>query len=155
MSLNIEKREYDENGILKNKQCNICFRMLPIEQYYSNKAQYDGHSNTCKECENASLSVRLKNYKRNAKNRNLNFNLTKEEFDKITSQPCYYCGDLGAISPSGFRYNGIDRKDSSQGYNLDNIVPCCKVCNLMKLDISEKDFLYHIQKIYEFQLWGD
>lgn len=152
MALNQDKREYDESGKLINKQCNVCFRMLPINQYYSNAAQYDGYSNTCKECENASLSVRLKNYKRNAKNRKLDFILSKEEFQNISSQTCFYCGEFGSTSPTGERYNGIDRIDSSLGYTLDNIVPCCSTCNRMKMDISQDDFLKQVYKITQYRV---
>ena len=148
------KREYDINGKLLNKKCNICFRMLPIQEYYSNKAQYDGHGNTCKECENASVSVRLKNYKRNAKNRTLQFNLTKDDFIQITSKQCSYCGGFGSVSPTGERYNGIDRIDSSKNYELDNVIPCCSICNKMKMDMSYRSFLYQIEKIYEYINFG-
>lgn len=125
--------------------------MLPINNYYANKAQYDGFSNCCKECENLSVSVRLKNYKRNAKNRNLYFELSKEDFINITSKECYYCGTFGSISPTGEKYNGIDRIDSSKGYEKNNVLPCCSICNKMKLDLSQHDFLYQVQKIVEFQ----
>lgn len=154
MAINKDKREFDSNGKLVNKQCNTCFRMLSINNFYSNKAQYDGFSNCCKDCEKASISARLKNYKRNAKNRNLCFQLSKEEFIEITKKPCYYCGDFGFISPTNEKYNGIDRIDSQKGYEKNNVVPCCSNCNKMKLDLSQNDFLYHIQKIYEFQNWG-
>lgn len=153
MAINKDKREYNNEGLLINKRCNVCNRMLPIDNYYSNKAQYDGFSNTCKECENSCVSVRFKNYKRNAKNRNLNFELSKEDFINITSQKCYYCGSFSSVSPTGEQYNGIDRINSSKGYYKDNIVPCCSICNKMKLDLSQQDFLYQIKKIIEFQEW--
>jgi hypothetical protein len=46
-----------------------------------------------------------------------------------------------------FRYNGIDRVDSSMGYVAGNVVPCCSTCNRMKLDHSYDDFIAHIKKI--------
>lgn len=37
--------------------------------------------------------------------------------------------------------NGVDRVDSSRGYDKENIVPCCKICNRSKSDMSESDFI--------------
>ena len=36
-------------------------------------------------------------------------------------------------------------------YNLDNCVPCCSKCNMMKNTLETKDFLDHIERIYTFQ----
>jgi hypothetical protein len=44
--------------------------------------------------------------------------------DTITSQPCYYCGNHKEI--------GADRLDNNKGHTKDNIVPCCKQCNMIK-----------------------
>jgi hypothetical protein len=46
-----------------------------------------------------------------------------------------------------FRWNGIDRIDSSKGYVPGNVVPCCTVCNIMKLDHSHAGFIAHIEHI--------
>lgn len=49
-----------------------------------------------------------------------------------------------------YLYNGIDRKDSSIGYLLENCVSCCSKCNQIKMDMSETDFLSHVTKIYRY-----
>ena len=46
------------------------------------------------------------------------------------------------------KYNGIDRIDSSKGYEYNNVVSCCKNCNSAKMELSIKDFKNHIIKIY-------
>lgn len=46
--------------------------------------------------------------------------------------------------------NGIDRIDSSEGYTLTNVIPCCTKCNRMKLNYTTRDFIDHISKIYHF-----
>lgn len=46
--------------------------------------------------------------------------------------------------------NGIDRKDSSKGYTIDNCVPCCTECNTMKSDLPLDVFYNRIDKIYKF-----
>jgi hypothetical protein len=50
-----------------------------------------------------------------------------------------------------FRWNGIDRIDSSRGYTPENTVPCCSTCNLMKSDSTHEAFLAHIEAIYAHQ----
>lgn len=69
--------------------------------------------------------------------------LTFVDFFALTQQPCFYCGleprQKYSISrkhrgteESEFVYNGLDRIDSNKGYDLDNVVPCCKACNFAK-----------------------
>ncbi len=42
---------------------------------------------------------------------------------------CHYCGE-----PIKLTCYGLDRKDNSRGYTLDNVVPSCFPCNASKLD---------------------
>ena len=95
------------------------------------------------------------NYRNNAKGRNLEFSLTIEDVKKILELPCHYCGTEPQVrGRHNVPMNGIDRVDNSVGYVLTNIVPCCKMCNMMKKGHSEKDFLHHIKKIYHFNKGG-
>lgn len=94
-------------------------------------------------------------YKRgNAQRRRICFELTLEEFAEVTSKNCHYCGATPAnnhIRTRGngsYVYNGIDRVDNNQGYIMSNIVPCCKRCNYMKLDLGQVEFIKHIESIY-------
>ena len=98
-------------------------------------------------------------YKYSAIKRNLTFDLPREDFDKIIVQNCHYCGmsptDQSYLSKSSKKYNafyasGVDRLDSSIGYNVDNCVPCCSRCNKMKMDLSYTDFITHVLDIREF-----
>lgn len=75
----------------------------------------------------------------------ISFNLTLQLFLSITSSVCFYCGQL---SPNK-NYCGIDRVDSSIGYEPTNCVPCCKICNKMKLNYSQQFFLAHAEKIHK------
>ncbi len=109
-----------------------------------------------------SLNTLIYTYKTNAKKRNLNFNLSKEEFKTITSSKCHYCGDEPKKEfkrpPSNnpfngnYVYNGIDRVNNNGGYVIDNCVSCCEACNRAKLKMSESEFLNHIEKIYNNRL---
>jgi hypothetical protein len=88
------------------------------------------------------------------------FTLTRKEFSMLTKDNCYYCGSPPSSSPKTVKrnynnelyiYNGIDRVDNSKGYDIDNCVTCCEICNRMKLDHSVDMFLNHIKKIIEHQ----
>lgn len=93
-------------------------------------------------------------YKKGARNRGHSFDLSKDQFRWITSQGCYYCGDAltntrrSPRTNGEYKYTGIDRVDNSKGYEIDNCVPCCRVCNKMKSGMGVKDFLVQIEKIY-------
>ena len=96
------------------------------------------------------LNRTLSYYKCNAKARNLEWNLTNDEFYKLITGSCVYCGKSANTSNEDF--NGIDRIDSTQAYYKDNCVPCCTMCNTMKLDYSTSEFLKHIQLIYNHSI---
>ena len=66
--------------------------------------------------------------------------LTFEEFKSFWQLPCHYCGaEIETI--------GLDRIDNSLGYKLDNVIPCCLRCNILKFFNTEKEFLDHCKKI--------
>ena len=139
-------RQRDENGNIVLKKCFRCGEWLSIENFWKNSSQKDGYTNECKNCCSSAKENRYNIYKKNAKRRNISFKVSKEEFYKITSEPCHYCGDIE-------KYNGIDRINSNQGYILNNCVPCCEYCNKMKLDYSTKFWIEHLKKIINF--YGD
>lgn len=103
----------------------------------------------CNKCqasfEDPELNKIKRAYKSNAKARGLSWELTDEQFLELVTKDCTYCGHSQ-------KYNGIDRIDSSKGYTINNCVPCCTWCNVMKLNHSESEFLAHIRQIYNFQL---
>jgi hypothetical protein len=77
----------------------------------------------------------------NRRNRHYVFALSFEEFSKLINDSCYYCGN--------FNCRGIDRLDNSIGYILENCVPCCEHCNIMKNKYSIEEFIEQIKKILE------
>lgn len=96
-------------------------------------------------------------YRANAKYRKLSFELTVDQFLKITKENCYYCN----VEPKQcykfllkkgvnglYYYNGIDRIKNKEGYFLSNCVPCCGTCNRTKGKMDEEEFLLLIKTIY-------
>lgn len=93
-------------------------------------------------------------YLQSAKRRKYIFNLSLEDFIKISSSDCHYCGLVAKktlISSKnnkvGFTYNGVDRKDNKKGYNLQNCLPCCEICNRAKMKTSYEDFISYLNRI--------
>ena len=134
----------DEKGNIIEKKCFRCNQWLPLTEFWKNSSQKDGYAGECKTCSYTAKENRYNIYKKNAKKRNLAFNITKEEFYALTKLPCKYCGDLQD-------YNGIDRVDSTLGYYIDNCVPCCQMCNAMKLNYSTEEWFQHMKKILLYQ----
>ncbi len=84
----------------------------------------------------AKLSVLVK-CKAGAKDRGIPFELTDEQAYALFEQPCHYCGEEPRARYTdhyngSYLHSGIDRKDSSKGYTVDNCVSCCPTCNFMK-----------------------
>lgn len=123
-----------------------------------------------------SFNDRYRAYKSSAEQRDIEFKLTIGQYISIVTQECFYSGDVPqpyntyltkdgslrklktykeiseeTIERAWINTNGIDRIDSSKGYTLDNCVPCCKKCNIMKLDSSKDDFIAQAYKIVAHQ----
>lgn len=96
----------------------------------------------------------FRQYKKGSEYRGITFNLTDEQFNKITKSNCYYCGvEPSTISRKSsefgiYIFNGIDRKNPRLGYEIDNCVPCCYDCNFLKRSRDFKFFINKIRRIY-------
>ena len=142
-----------QNQILKSKKksCGCYRKEFNIEKLYKGIGK-------------SAISYILSSYRYGAFSRSLEFHLEQQDIFNIVTKPCYYCGQEKSMNYTHknkkgvtslltyFGYNGIDRLDSSKGYFLNNCVPCCKQCNVMKMDYSEKDFIDKIKKIYEYKI---
>jgi hypothetical protein len=137
---------------------------------------YSGHTKSCRHCAPriagetrrrggsgvSNINAVLNGYRKHAKAAGRCFDLTNEQFFCLTQSDCHYCGakpsnvedtagrasssPTSAVQP--FVYSGLDRVDSSKGYELSNVVPCCKRCNSAKSDMPQDEFLGHIASIY-------
>jgi hypothetical protein len=145
-----------------------CGKKTQVSSSHLFDSPYVGKSRSCG-CLHAERSRRFRNpgesgairvfkaYKSNALRRKLSFELSFEEFKNLTSGNCCYCGALPyqvSVVPhsrshySSYKYNGLDRIDSSQGYSLKNVVSCCLICNTMKWVLTKDDFFRQIAIIY-------
>jgi hypothetical protein len=107
----------------------------------------------------AALNQYYASYKYRAKIKKIPFQITKEQFSAIIKLNCHYCDCKAERQyPSGGKLkhttindcifvNGIDRKNSTIGYTIENCVPCCAICNMAKFKMSEDKFMDWIQRI--------
>lgn len=88
------------------------------------------------------LREKLSRYTHNSKRKGktVKSELTEEEAKNLLLSSCFYCGEPVAM--------GIDRIDSTKDYTIDNCVPCCGMCNIMKNKFTQKEFLDKVSKIY-------
>ena len=94
-------------------------------------------------------------YRKSAKSRKLPFELTPERFRELTKADCYICGappagsyrhDKSPAYRTPYTYQGIDRCENDRGYVDDNVIPCCKVCNRAKSNLTLEAYLLHIHQ---------
>ena len=79
----------------------------------------------------------------------LNFDLTFKEYREIAKYKCYYCGNLNNNNEK--ECVGLDRIDNNKGYDKENIVPSCYICNIMKLKSDITEFIDKINKILKYR----
>jgi hypothetical protein len=92
------------------------------------------------------------------------FHLTLPQLKYVTQLNCAYCGKEPSnvyrlrykvdgvhqrgVDPSmEVRWSGLDRIDSSKGYEYGNVVPCCGECNAMKSKLPLDVFLALVERI--------
>ena len=98
-------------------------------------------------------------YKDGAHTRGIEFSLSKDQFESVASQSCHYCGAMP--EPKGMRKkrvheepflaNGVDRKDNTVGYIIDNCLPCCTQCNMYKREKGYEEFTAWLDRAAAFR----
>jgi hypothetical protein len=132
---------------LDKRQCIIC-KVIKDLEYFS---LYNGYLEyRCKDCFtkrgkaiNRSIEGRFGASKKSAKYRNLEWSISKEDYFDLIKNNCNYCG--GKLNETGC---GLDRKDSSKGYLIDNVVPCCERCNYAKNAMTMEEFRIHVKRMF-------
>lgn len=98
-------------------------------------------------------------YGRRAARKKLEITITPDEFIKLVTSNCHYCGkewqsETRRVNNAQVKMLTIDRKDSALGYTLENCVSCCKLCNTIKMDMSYAQFTTQIKLIASrLNLW--
>jgi hypothetical protein len=159
----IEKNTVIESQSLESRFCTSCCKELSIDHFIGEL--HDIITKTCKACREcnkrqdakrdrehrnevvrSNMRPQYTTYKKGARERNLDFLISYEEYETIVKNPCYYCRIL---QERGF--NGIDRMNSSSGYILSNCVSCCQMCNYMKGTLSINVFIKRVEHILTHQ----
>ncbi len=104
--------------------------------------------------EKTGCKILYKITKRKCMLKNRVFEISLEKYYKLIKGNCFYCNSppsqiikrMKSNKPQ-IIYNGIDRIDSSIGYNEENCVSCCKYCNQSKSNLSIEDWKSHLLKI--------
>jgi 5-methylcytosine-specific restriction endonuclease McrA len=99
----------------------------------------------------------FRSYQHAAKKRKHEFSLSEDQFRFLTQQNCFYCGieprqikdknGNHTFKRSSFTYNGVDRKDNSLGYTVENCVSCCRVCNIAKATMTIEEFFNWVGRV--------
>lgn len=144
----------------QTRRCTKCLIIKPLAEFNNDKANPQGKQHWCRICANkkrkewedknpercranwAQPKHRFRRMRYNAMRRKVDFRLSLEQYLDLSKNKCTYCGD----APPEFG-GGLDRIDSSIGYQYNNVVVCCYKCNVMKSDLTVSEFYEHIAKI--------
>lgn len=80
--------------------------------------------------------------------------ISYKDYYNLIHIPGFYCGEKYSSeakddkTDTTVKYNGLDRIDSPKGYSQNNVVTCCKKCNIAKSTMTIIEFKEWINKIY-------
>jgi hypothetical protein len=105
------------------------------------KAYAESHSLASQKSSRA-IGGRFSTLKYSAKRRGYACEITLDQLKILISKPCHYC--QGPLNETGA---GVDRKNNSVGYIFDNLVPCCRPCNIIKNDLLTEYEMLQVAKL--------
>lgn len=116
--------------------CAQCQTEKPLDQFAKKNKSSEVVECYCKQCRRnkrvkyaKTPHARWLQSKRRAEERGLIWTINFEDYEKLLMKNCAYCE--GKINIYGV---GLDRKNNTIGYILENVVPCCGICNKLKSD---------------------
>jgi hypothetical protein len=118
-----------------DKQCRLLFPERYKKQKEQSKKWHLEHKEDVREHQKKNIRTiksRFRNAKKQALKRNKNWSISIEEYKSIIDLRCYYCNGFFGKVETGC---GLDRIDSSKGYEINNVVSCCYICNIIKSNI--------------------
>lgn len=113
------------------------------------------YENNRKDDRDVATHLLFKRYKQNAERTKKSWELTFSQFRELVLSSCFYCGQFTKKTLArktrklDTAYSGVDRKDSSLGYTVENSVSCCSMCNKMKMEFPLDSWKDQIRRIYD------
>lgn len=162
-----EDREFAAKFLIK--KCTFCDRYLPLDCFYKRPKSNpgpDGLEARCKDCDrkraleqSVGLTSLLKEKVTGAKirsrqkgqNSTLTFDMALTQLN-VQGGLCYYTSIPLTGEPGNLDNVSIDRLDSMKPYTMDNVVLCCEAINIMKNEMSYKDFVDYCRAIVDNSL---
>jgi hypothetical protein len=92
------------------------------------------------------MTIEIQGKMKAKKEKGIESDLDEILIQTLILQPCFYCGRETDVTEKE-TINGLDRLNSSFGYILDNVVPCCHDCNMRKWTLDYSTFLQCIKNI--------
>lgn len=111
----------------KERNCIKCGKSFIGGRSECNHCKKRGKSNA----RTQSLGARFQRGRADARKKDREWSITREQFDILAAQPCHYCKGEYPKPKCG---SGLDRIDNAQGYKIENILPCCGWCNRLRSD---------------------
>lgn len=156
------KTEFCKNASMadgKHNQCKICAKRL-WKKYRENNAE---KLKAYQQRERAQFPERVRERKakavrkprsrfldalRVANKRGLVWDISFDDFEKNIKSFCLYC--KGPLPETG---HGFDRIDNSVGYLIENVVPCCTHCNMLRSGrLTHLEMLVLSEKLVQLRL---
>ena len=123
------KKKRDRAKLAETETCSFCQHCLKVF------TRDEMLGTACVRC-------RWGRYRRRSENTlNLPFELSLGMFWFIAKEPCFWCDSDGKPA------NGVDRRDNTQGYTLQNAKSCCETCNISKNNLPEDVFIDMCMKV--------
>lgn len=122
--------------------CSICGLNQPLNEFTERNMKHaSGRSKRCRTCLankqrhwNITPRGRYMSMRSVSRRRNHVCTIDFETYAELISQRCHYCGE--SMNATGC---GLDRLDTTGGYTIANVVPCCRQCNWTKSDYFTYD----------------
>ena len=99
------------------------------------------------------ITNKYKSYKKLAKKRGQEFKLSRVEFGNLLIANCHCCG----VEPNTkvmknksviLKINDISRIDPNKGYTSDNTVTFCKICKMIKSNLTQEEFQSWLYRLF-------
>ncbi len=113
---------FQTNHNILSTKCNKCYE---YQKEFDSKRERDVRNYKKEKIDN--IENAYKSHIHYALRRGYETSFNFDDYTKLVSQACYYCGYYNEKEAIG-----IDRINNSLNYTIENCVPCCETCNRIK-----------------------